>query len=283
MKRIGIWTCALIFIGLTTAGCPGSTGTTVTTYGPRPTAEVVAQDTVADILKNLEDGYKAAVVAHDARFGTEDPVKHAANRALLIKEHDALIAAANALVAWKQAAGSSYSPASVIQPLIDSLPDYVKLAVDLGALTQVQGDKILAYAKTLFPTKLTGSYLWNFPNRDIVPVWRTITADDVPVSHDNMLGGTVIAPQTGITWGSLVTTETYRAPRHPKAGEAYSDGCNTHTYLGGGLWSSTAMWCPPAEDTVIVPESWTRVPTLSGTPIVDGGTLTFGMDGKVTR
>lgn len=131
-------------------GC--ASGTVQTTYGPRPAAEVQAQDLAADVIASLEDGYRAAVVAHDARALTEDPLKHSARRALLIKEHDALVAAAQVLVQWKMTAGSGYSPAAVMQPLLDSLPAYLALAVDLGAMKQADADKVLAYARTLFPT-----------------------------------------------------------------------------------------------------------------------------------
>lgn len=134
-----------------------ATGTVQTTYGPRPAAEVQAQDLAADVIASLEDGYKAAVVAHDQKALTEDPLQHAAHRALLIKEHDALIAASQVLVQWKMTAASGYSPASVIQPLLDSLPAYLKLAVDLGAMKQADADKVLAYAKTLFPTFTGGT------------------------------------------------------------------------------------------------------------------------------
>lgn len=145
----------LSLLAIAALGC--ASGTVTTPYGPRPAAEVQAQDLAADVLASLEDGYKAAVVAHDARVTTEDPLQHAANRALLIKEHDALVAAAQVLIQWKMTAGSGYSPAAVIQPLLDSLPAYVKLGVSLGALKQSDADKILVYAKTLFPTFTGGT------------------------------------------------------------------------------------------------------------------------------
>lgn len=179
MRRAGPLAALVIGLSLGGAiGCSSTPGTTTTAYGPRPTAEVVAQDTVVDVLKTLEDGYKTAVIAHDARAATEDPLVHAAHRALLIKEHDALVAAATTLIAWKQAAGSSYSPASVIQPLVAALPDDLKLAVELGALTQAQADKILAYAKAMFPTILTDGgtsrYLVRVPGRPD-PEWMVPT------------------------------------------------------------------------------------------------------------
>lgn len=148
------WSVAALLFALLSAvvlgGC--ASGTVTTQYGPRPAAEVQAQDLAADIISSLEDGYRAAVVAHDQKALTEDPLQHAAHRALLIKEHDALVAAAQVLVQWKMTAGSGYSPAAVMQPLLDSLPAYTALAVDLGAMKQEQADKILAYARTLFPT-----------------------------------------------------------------------------------------------------------------------------------
>jgi hypothetical protein len=146
------WLVAALLFALALAALGCATGTVQTTYGPRPAAEVQAQDLAADIIASLEDGYRAAVVAHDQRVMTEDPLKHAANRALLIKEHDALVAAAQVLIQWKMTSGSGYSPAAVMQPLLDSLPAYLALAVDLGAMKQADADKVLAYAKTLFPT-----------------------------------------------------------------------------------------------------------------------------------
>lgn len=140
----------LILMAYALLGC--ATGTVQTTYGPRPAAEVQAQDLAADVIASLEDGYRAAVVAHDARVLTEDPLQHAANRALLIKEHDALVAAAQVLIQWKMTSGSGYSPAAVMQPLLDSLPAYLRLAVSLGAMKQSDADKVLAYARALFPT-----------------------------------------------------------------------------------------------------------------------------------
>jgi hypothetical protein len=129
-----------------------ATGTAQTAYGPRPAAEVQIQDTVGDVLQSLQDAYTASVAAHDARVATEDPVVHAAHRATLITQHDALVAGWQALLLSKQVAGSGYDPVKIVQPLIAALPSFLSLAVDLGAMSPDAAAKVLAAVKVFFPT-----------------------------------------------------------------------------------------------------------------------------------
>lgn len=137
-------------------GC--ASGTVTTAYGPRPAAEVQAQDTVADILQSLDAGYTEAVRIHDAPATVDKETRevHAAHRATLIAQHDALAASWNVLLGWKQAAGSAYTPASVIQPLVASLPSFLDLAVSSGAMTREKADKVLTFVRALFPTFAAG-------------------------------------------------------------------------------------------------------------------------------
>lgn len=130
-----------------------ASGTVTTAYGPRPAAEVQAQDTVADILQSLDAGYTAAVRAHDdpSTVGRETPAVHAAHRATLLTQRSALTASWGVLLGWKQAAGSAYTPASVIQPLVGALPSFLDLAVSSGAMTRQTADQVIAFTKALFP------------------------------------------------------------------------------------------------------------------------------------
>lgn len=151
MRRSLSLLCALV-VGLSLGGTIGcASGAVQTAAGPRPAAEVQAQDTTADILQSLDAGYSSAVAAHDAIATTEDPVVHASHRTTLVSVHDGLLASWNLLLAWKQASGSSYSPASVILPLKDSLPSFLALAVDLKAMSQAQADKVSQFVKEAFP------------------------------------------------------------------------------------------------------------------------------------
>lgn len=136
-------------------GC--ATGTVQTVNGPRPAAEVQAQDLAADVLSSLGAAYSAAVAIHDdpATVANESPEVHAKHRAALLTERDALMASWKVLLLWKQTAGSQLSPASVMQPMLDSLPMFLDLAVDLKVLTREKADSIAAYVKLLFPPKMT--------------------------------------------------------------------------------------------------------------------------------
>jgi hypothetical protein len=157
-----------------------ATGTVTTVYGPRPAAEVQSQDTVGDILASLDAGYTAAVSTHDAAVATDAPAVHAAHRATILKEHDALVAAWNVLIIWKQAAGSGYSPASVVQPLISASPAFLQLAVDLKVMTQAQADSITKYIVLLFPVTPPTLLTAKPPNALPLPVSTKKTLKSVP-------------------------------------------------------------------------------------------------------
>lgn len=114
-------------------GCASGT-TTTSTGAVRPSAEVQAEDTVADILKELSDVYRTARAKHDALAGQEPADVHAARRKVLVAQAAGLRAAWTALGATKTAtAGGSLS--DVLRPLLKSAPDFITLAVELGVLT----------------------------------------------------------------------------------------------------------------------------------------------------
>lgn len=153
MKRplAGLSALALSFAVLVTVAC--ATGTVQTQYGPRPAAEVQVQDTVGDVLISLQAAYTAAVAIHDdpATVTADGPVVHAAHRATLITQHDALLASWNALLLSKQAAGSGYDPVAIVRPLVGALPSFLALAVDLKVLSSDAAAKILSGVKVFFP------------------------------------------------------------------------------------------------------------------------------------
>lgn len=123
-------------------GAAGGCGTTTqTTEGPRPTVEVVAQDTVADVLKVLDDLYRAAVLKHNAAAGAMDPAAFTAEGMKLRRFQSALLAAWDVEIGWKKSSGAA-SPVSVLAPLCDSFDDFTTQAIGAGVMTLEQKTKV---------------------------------------------------------------------------------------------------------------------------------------------
>ena len=142
-------TVALVVLLLLFTAC--GTGTVTTSTGQIvPAGVVVAQDTTADILQSLDTAYKAAVAAHDAAVGTEDPVIHAKHRKVLLDVYAGLRGSWDALIAWK-AASNDPAPPNMLSSVATAARDFVPLAEQLGVLNQAKGDSILKYLNAFVP------------------------------------------------------------------------------------------------------------------------------------
>ena len=138
---------SLVLLLVTTA-C--ASGTAQTTEGPRPAAQVQAQDLTADTLKALRDAHTQAVAIHDSRAGVEDPVMHRQHRQLLLDTGKALDASWGALATWK-ASSSGAAPSDVLRPLLAAGPAFCDLAVSLGLLKPAAADTIKAFLAAIPP------------------------------------------------------------------------------------------------------------------------------------
>lgn len=133
MRRRGIVdTLLVVVLSLSLFGC--ATGTTQTTQGPRPAAQVQAQDSIADVLSLIQDVYVQAVAAHDARALTEDPAIHAANRATLLAARDGLSAAWASLMVSKTISNGA-PPMTVVRSVLDVTDPLLALANRLGVIS----------------------------------------------------------------------------------------------------------------------------------------------------
>jgi hypothetical protein len=132
MRKLHALLASLVLVaGL--SGC--GSGTALTTQGPRPAAEVAAQDATADVLHLLSGMYAQAVALHDARVGAEPADVHARNRATLLAFHDGLEASWSTLIVWKSA-NTGASPAYIVRALFDSVEPFLSLASNLGILSE---------------------------------------------------------------------------------------------------------------------------------------------------
>ena len=146
---LGIVAAGTVLLVVTLLGC--APGTVTTSTGQVVSAGVVqAQDTAADILHSIDDGYKAAVAAHDTLAPTEDPAIHAAHRAILLKTYAGLRGSWDALIAWK-GTSTATAPPAVLQSVVGAARDFIPLAVQLKAIPQSTADSILKYLNTFFP------------------------------------------------------------------------------------------------------------------------------------
>ena len=134
-----------LLVALVLTACPG---TVQTTQGPRPAAEVGLQDTAADVLSWLTEGYRIAARLHDERVTTDTAEVHAAHGRILRTFLPGLKGSGNALEGWK--AGTSGAPtAQVLCPLGRSLPQFLELAGALGARPADKFQKILSFARPI--------------------------------------------------------------------------------------------------------------------------------------
>lgn len=107
-------------------------------------------DSAADTLKTLDDAYRAAVTAHDARLSTELADVHAAHRKTLLEMRDALQGAWAGVIAWKRA-GTGAAPSVVLADVALAARSFLALSVELGAISQKNADAVQAYLDAAFP------------------------------------------------------------------------------------------------------------------------------------
>jgi len=132
-----------IAVVLTVVLLAACSGTVQTTQGPRPATVVVAQDSIADVLKALRDQYRAAVKRHDGPEGAAEPTElHAKHRAVLLKAKPVLETTWDGLIAWKEGAPGA-SPEVVVRDssaallaLVDLLEETGRLSHDAAAKTR---------------------------------------------------------------------------------------------------------------------------------------------------
>jgi hypothetical protein len=149
LRRRRVFLAFTLVFSLLLLGC--GTGTITTSTGQVvPAGTVMAQDTAADVLKSLDDAYKAASAAHDAIAATEDPVVHAKHRTTLLATLSGLRSSWDALIAWK-GASTGAAPPDILKSVVGSAPDFVALALQLKAIDQKTADSILKYLNTFFP------------------------------------------------------------------------------------------------------------------------------------
>lgn len=148
VARASLRAAAAVLLLAVAAAFLACSGTIQTTQGPRPATEVVAQDTAADVLSWLKEGYKIAAREHDARVSTDTAEVHKRHGDALRTFLPGLKGAGNALEGWK--AGTSGAPtAQVLCPLGRSLPQFLELAGALGALPPDKVQRILTFARPI--------------------------------------------------------------------------------------------------------------------------------------
>lgn len=140
----------LVLIAVAAAWACSSGTVTTSTGAVVPAATVEAQDNVADLVAEMKEAYKKAVIAHDARAGTEDPVVHETHRKALLAFKAGLQGTSKALLASKQASASA-APLDVLRPCADSGRAFLTLAVDLGILKAERAQEIRVFLDAAFP------------------------------------------------------------------------------------------------------------------------------------
>lgn len=145
--------CALLSLGC-------ASGTVHTSQGERPAAVVEAQDNVADILKILDDGYKAAVAKHDATpvcgpttLGTCEPeAVHAEHRKVLLRERAALRLSWDGLIAWKRSTSDVPPAALFTRELAAATPDFLDLAGAFGVMSPTTIERVKKFLAVFLGT-----------------------------------------------------------------------------------------------------------------------------------
>ena len=134
----------LVAVGCASGYVTTSTGAIV------PAATVQAQDLTGDALSILQDVHNAAVAAHDARAGTEDPALHETHRKALLTFKAGLQGTAHGLAAWKQT-NAGATPSEILRPSVSSIRSFLVLSVDLGVLKEERAAQIRAFIDAAFP------------------------------------------------------------------------------------------------------------------------------------
>ena len=137
-RALPVFSAALAVLIL--ASC--ATGYVTTSTGAIVPASVVqAQDITGDALSILQDVHNAAVMAHDAKAGTEPADVHAKRRATLLASASGLRAAWDGLSAWKLGSEGA-GMAAVVGKVRDALPEMLDAAVSLGVVSREYADAI---------------------------------------------------------------------------------------------------------------------------------------------
>jgi len=201
---------AAAFLLVTLTGCP--TGYVQTSTGATVEASVVAaQDYVGDALSILQGVHNAAVDRHDALNGQEPADVHAKRRAVLKGSAAALRASWDSLLEWKRAPAGSTS-VTVLRPLVEQAGPMLDAAAALGLISQKWADA----AKQWIGIGASGLVPSALPRPGATPV------------------GTVREPRE-TDYATLINDLVHRG--------SYFDGCNWHTPIGNGAWSSTTIHC----------------------------------------
>ena len=138
----------LLLLAVALSSC--ASGTARTSAGPRPAAEVQAQNAVGDILQGIDDGYRAAVALHNAGKGTTAPDVYASEKRTLDAVRAGLVGSWQALAAWKTST-SGGSAGAVMASVRSALGAFLELAVRTGAMRQSAADAVLAFVGAMGP------------------------------------------------------------------------------------------------------------------------------------
>jgi hypothetical protein len=143
----GVPALCLALLLVVAVGCASSGYVTTSTGAIVPASVVQAQDITGDALSVLQDVHNAAVMAHDAKAGTEPAEAHAKRRATLQASAAGLRASWDGLAAWKLGSEGA-GMASVVGHLRSALPELLNAAVSLGVVSREYADVIGAFFGT---------------------------------------------------------------------------------------------------------------------------------------